>query len=174
MYGLVRAVKPKLCLESGTFQGDGAIAIAEALRENANGGKLYTVDYKDFGTTDKLHQYENMIVVRGTSPQVFQTLDLKGLDFVFLDSGHDFGQVMRELRAIDSIIEPSGYILVHDVLHSNWGEGASKAIQDFMRERPNQYSYIYLTSYNGLGILQKIGYTENSNSFSTAEGGEAK
>ena len=43
IYGMVRAVKPHVCVESGTFQGDGSVAIAEALIENNNGVKFSTI-----------------------------------------------------------------------------------------------------------------------------------
>ena len=164
LYGIVRAVKPKKCLESGTFKGDGSIAIALALKENDNGGFLYTIDHHNFGASEKLKEYKNIAFISGTAPQVFQTIDLSELEFIFLDSGHDYEQVTKELYAIDSYLKVMGYILVHDVLHSNWGAGASKAIQDFIKQTNSEYSYIFLTSYNGLGILQKIGYTKNSKS----------
>ena len=159
LYGLVRAVKPRLCLESGTFEGDGSVAIAEALLENNNGGKLYTIDEKDFGVKEKLGKYPNIEFVLAHAPQIFTTLPLQNVEFIFLDSGHSYGQVLGELRVVDSLLAEQGYICIHDVLHSNWGEGSQKAIRDFMAETKNKYSYIYLTNYNGLGILQKMRYT---------------
>ena len=159
LYGLVRAVKPKLCLESGTFEGDGSIAISQALTENGDNGKLYTIDEKDFGAKERLTPYSNIEFVLARAPQIFNTLPLKGVEFIFLDSGHSYVQVINELRVVDALLAPEGYICIHDVLHESWGAGSTKAIQDFIRESTNKYSYMYLTNFNGLGILQKMRYT---------------
>ena len=156
IYGMVRALKPQVCVDSGTFEGDGTVAIAEALKENRNGGKVYTIDHKNFGTTEKLGKYDNVVIVRGSAPNIIGTLDITKIDFAFLDSGHDFGQVTKELKFIDRYMTKTGYILIHDVLHGNWGEGAMKAMETFVAETKDRYHYIFLTNYNGLGILQRI------------------
>lgn len=154
LYGLTRAIKPKNCLEVGTFIGDGAVAIAQALKEN-EAGKIWTIDITAFeDVEEKLKQYDNIVMVRGRAPEVFATLPFKELDLIFLDSGHDYGQVITELRAVEKYLTKGGFIVIHDILHVHWGQFVQRAVNEFMSEHPD-YSTVTLTNFNGLAIIQR-------------------
>lgn len=150
IYGLVRAVKPRTCLEVGTFEGDATVAIATALKENGM-GEVYTLDEKDFGTFDKLHTFENVFIIRGRSPQ---DIPENKYDLIFLDSGHSYTQVSRELSRVGSMLTDGGYILLHDVINEKWGKQVRQAIREFL-EKNSEYTHIRVNSYNGLEIVQK-------------------
>jgi hypothetical protein len=56
LYGLIRSMKPAVCVEVGTYLGFGAAWMAQALKENGS-GHLYCVD--NFGLNDRAIQQGN-------------------------------------------------------------------------------------------------------------------
>lgn len=45
LYQLIRTIKPKVIVETGTYEAHGTFAMSAATHENDNGAVLYTVDY---------------------------------------------------------------------------------------------------------------------------------
>ncbi len=63
LYGLVRALKPKICVEIGSPRGKSACFIGIALRENG-AGKLYAIDphsLTDWNDSESVDTYELMV-----------------------------------------------------------------------------------------------------------------
>lgn len=56
LYGLIRSMKPAVCVEVGTYLGFGAAWMAQALKENGR-GHLYCID--NFGLNDRAIQQGN-------------------------------------------------------------------------------------------------------------------
>jgi predicted O-methyltransferase YrrM len=154
LYGFVRLVKPEKCLEIGTFEGDGAIAIGNGLFDNKL-GKLLTVDIEDFGQKNNIknEQLESVVdceIYNGKFSHEF--MEESKCDFIFIDDGHEYHEVVRDLEVAHKLCVQGGYILGHDV-------GAIKTVKqaynDFLIKYQNQYENLVLFSYAGLFILHK-------------------
>jgi len=145
LYSFVRLIKPKKIFEIGTFEGDSAIAMANALKKNDEGGELYTVDIKDYGQFERLRGYINIHSLLGhnkTYPDDF--------DMVFIDDGHTYIDVTRDLLLADNLIGKSGYILGHDPIST---KTVFYAYTDFIKRKG--YEHMVLDSYAGIFIIKK-------------------
>lgn len=156
LYGLIRLIKPENCLEIGTFEGDASIAIGKALKDN-NLGILFTTDIKDFGQIKNIENEQLLSIVEcfiGTPERVNDILNhLSPKDFIFIDDGHSYDDVTRDLKIAHNLCINGGYIVGHDVIGI---DSVIKAYRDFLIKYKDQYENIILNSYAGLFILKKI------------------
>jgi len=159
LYGITKMVKPLSFLEIGTFEGVSASAIGEALKENGNGGKLYTIDYKDYGQKEYIKSIgleEYIECAIGSSPEIIlQMREKNGKDFdmAFIDDGHAYEDALRDISVCDKTIRQHGYILGHDVINV---PAVNDALNTFLAEYPNQYEKLIVASYDGIFILRKL------------------
>lgn len=89
MYALVRALKPKQCVEIGVAEGCSSAHILSALNTNG-GGKLYSVDIATDGVGGKVPEYlrERWTLITG---QDALTVKLpKKAEFILEDASHKF------------------------------------------------------------------------------------
>lgn len=112
LYGLVRAIKPKVCLEIGTHKGVSTSYILEALKKNGS-GHLWTTDPFEYGAKDKI-SFEDRTRVdflsqRGDSIK----LDYP-IDFIFVDGFHDNITVGQEIENILPQLSKNAVIVFHD------------------------------------------------------------
>lgn len=119
IYGLIRSMKPAVCVEVGTYLGFGAAWMAKALQENGS-GHLYCID--NFGLNDRAVQCGNprqhmerniamlglsdwVTIIEGDSDKVEwpEKVDLAYIDgwHSYLAASHDFEQC--ELRGAECI-----------------------------------------------------------------------
>lgn len=156
LYGLVRAVKPRGVLETGTYKGKATTAIARALEENGF-GIIHTVDRE--GCPEPLMAPGPVVWHLGESPYVLDSIlsDMKQpLELAFLDSNHDTETVYRELCAVHEHLVPGGYIAVHDVLYAGHGPNVREAIATFMDDHPGSYFFMVISSCAGIGLLMRL------------------
>lgn len=128
LYGLVRALKPNVCLEVGTHKGTSTWYIANALEDNQK-GSLVTVDPFDYDNTkNRLSVYPRTtyIAERGDKIQMPEKID-----FVFLDGLHDVDTVDKELQNILPQLNKDAIIAFHDAQDepSNHKIGVQAAIK---------------------------------------------
>lgn len=126
LQGLVRSLNDPVVLEVGSYAGATAIAMAQA------GAFVHCVDH--FGGSDwlttpagemdieaALHRNaercgvaEQIAVHRGDSVAMAAQFDDGAFDLVYLDAGHDFDDVMRDISAWRSKVRPGGILCGHD------------------------------------------------------------
>jgi len=96
------------------------------LRENLN----------SYGSVKKfLKQFsENVTLIKGNSNVILRSLDLKDIDFVFLDGGHSFETVFEDLNLIYKKISSNrgAVILCDDYEDSSYITGVKKAVDKFV------------------------------------------
>ena len=169
----VRMIKPEACLEIGTFEGDAAIAIAQGIKENYqdsehNSCYLTTVDNKDYGQKENikdagLEKWVHCITnigddLIGTLRKRLYKSDnfsedmVSAFDMIFIDDGHSYNEVMRDLENAHQLCMNGGYILGHDVLAI---PDVKNALNEFCLKYGNQYERLILYSYAGLFILHR-------------------
>lgn len=120
LYGLVRLVKPVICVETGCHFGDASFAIGSALAKNGL-GTLHTCDIKtEWVEFTKKRTVELPVVVHAMdSREMLKTI--RDVDLAFIDGG-----IMRlaELTALD--VSPGSYVLLHDANNPIYYEPAMR------------------------------------------------
>jgi predicted O-methyltransferase YrrM len=83
---------------------------------------------------DLLKKYKNNIhLIKGNSNSLLKKIDMKKIDFVFLDGGHDYNTVMNDLNCSLEVLENNGSILCDDY-NLTYAPGVKKAIDDFVKK----------------------------------------
>lgn len=152
LYSIIRALKPKLVVETGSCRGLSACYIGKALRDNKR-GRLITceIDPKYFEMTRELitkaRLVEQVECVLGSS------LDLlidQPIDLLFSDSMPDIR--IKELAKFDSLLSPQSLILIHDV---NSGFHAQLRASVLKQDKDRNLSVVMLPTPRGLALCQK-------------------
>jgi predicted O-methyltransferase YrrM len=152
LFQLVRTIKPKLMVETGTFLGLAACYIGRALKQNGR-GKLVTCEL-DAGI---FRQASQMIGLSSVSDVIemhhCSSLDLQvqgQIDILFCDSEPSIRS--DEIRHFWDQVPDTGLIIVHDV-NSGDHSDLRQRVLDFDRNR--QLSVVLLPTPRGLAICQK-------------------
>ena len=83
---------------------------------------------------DLLKKFEqNIHLIKGNSNNVLKKIDMKKIDFVFIDGGHEYNTVVNDLNYCKEVINLNGTVLCDDY---NLGSapGVKKAIDEFVKE----------------------------------------
>lgn len=113
LYGLVRAVKPKYCVETGTHKGLSSCYIGQALKDNGFG----TLD-----TCDPVDLYQGAAIASaGLREQVRYhmrrgvDMPLEGkIDFLFIDGFHGKQDVTDEFAHFRPHLSENAVVAFHD------------------------------------------------------------
>lgn len=152
LYALVRCVKPKTCVEAGTYKGHGALAIARALQAN-NSGWLYTADPHDYGQMAELSGVGRVTYFAQDFLQMLDGLD--SVDFAYIDAsgwgatGRDASLRVRHFDAVLPKLNPGGLILVDDTACDKWNDGEGGRSVQRIRERCANFRFL-----RGLSIYE--------------------
>lgn len=115
---LIRVSKPGSVLETGSYTGDGTVAIAAAL--HANGfGHVYSLEY-EIGYADRAKKrldgavYQSYATVLAVSSLTYLLETTRRFDFAFLDS--DLATRANELGILLSrnLLTPGAIVAIHD------------------------------------------------------------
>ena len=77
---------------------------------------------------------KNVNIIRGNSNEVLKKINLNGIDYVFLDGGHKYETVKKDLENLTQIVNNNGTILCDDY-DLSYAPGVKKAIEDFVSEK---------------------------------------
>lgn len=157
LYGLIRALKPKRVIETGTFEGVSAARIAQAMRDNKF-GELWSIDHKDYGARKFLEEVgvgEYVKLVLGESPKILEEIISKNkMDFAFLDNGHLYSIITGELEMLHKYQDIGSYLTGHD--YFNPAHHVRDAVEDFLKRYPEDYDKLIINSFDGMYILRRI------------------
>lgn len=114
LYGLVRAIKPRFSVETGTHRGLSSCYIGQALKDNG-GGQLLTCDPVDL-------MQDAAIAAAGLSAQVIyrqvRGVDLtthpSEIDFLFIDGFHGKTDVIDEFVTFRPRLSENAIVAFHD------------------------------------------------------------
>jgi len=98
------------------------------LRENLNSYDSVFRFLKQFS--------KNITLIKGDSNVILKNLDLKNVDFVFLDGGHSFETVLNDLNLIYKKMSSNkkSVILCDDYEDATYITGVKKAVDKFVKE----------------------------------------
>ena len=130
LYGLVRSMKPQVCVEIGSARGKSACFIGLALKRNGQ-GKLYAIDphmrtnWNDVASVDthpliikNLHTAgvtDYVEIVRKTSAEAVKNWKPE-IDVLFIDGDHSYEGVKADWDRFLPFMKPFGAVIFHDTL----------------------------------------------------------
>ncbi|MGC9610773.1 MAG: class I SAM-dependent methyltransferase [Minisyncoccia bacterium] len=119
LYGLTRLMYPRVAVEIGTYKGNAAIAIGQALKDNGR-GVLHTIDPVEqelvYTAIRKSGFKSTVFFHKGFSGDVIPRLNLSYIDLVFIDGDHSYESVRKDFELVAHLIPKGGVIVFHDVL----------------------------------------------------------
>lgn len=140
LYALVLAARPRVCVEIGTHMGLSSLAIASALKFNAEyvpsaflrqwkaewhpigklervRGKLYCIDPElQPHFTRRLQKFNlqpYIEFIQQRSEQVDLT-QIPNIDFLFIDGGHAYESALSDFTRYFVKVNAGGYVVLHD------------------------------------------------------------
>lgn len=173
LYGLVRSMKPQVCVEIGSARGNSACAIAAGLKENGR-GKLYAIDphmptdWNDEISIDTFDILRRNIASLGLAGQVeiIRSLSseaardwVRPIDLIFIDGDHSYEGVKRDWDMFVQHVSQFGVVVFHDTIWDlrpdpNWTR-ASMGVPRFVDElRQQGYQIITLDRDYGVTMVQ--------------------
>ena len=75
---------------------------------------------------------ENVHLIKGNSNKVLKKIDMRKIDYVFLDGGHDYETVKNDLESCIEVINSNGTILCDDY-NLSYAPGVKQAIDEYVR-----------------------------------------
>ncbi len=128
LYGLAKALKPKVAVEIGSARGKSACYVGQALKENG-GGKLFAIDphtrtnWNDENSVDTLDEMRRNIrsfrlekqieIIRETSERAAGRWMLP-IDLLFIDGDHSYEGVKRDWELFSPHVSSFGIVIFHD------------------------------------------------------------
>ena len=77
---------------------------------------------------------KNVNIIKGNSNKVLKKINVDKFDYVFLDGGHKYETVKKDLENLTQIVNNNGTILCDDY-DLSYAPGVKKAIEDFASEK---------------------------------------
>ena len=91
-----------------------------------------TNPYSKEAVEDLLKKFkENIHLIQGNSNKILKKIDMKKVDYVFLDGGHEYNTVTNDLNYSKEVVDNNGSILCDDY-DLTYAPGVKKAIDDFV------------------------------------------
>lgn len=185
IYSLVRCLRPRLAIETGSLLGLSSLYIARALEDNG-GGALHSFDLflpapeyispVTGARKDTLEISRSHLEAAGLSHRVtFHKGDSSGLirarlqtlklpfDFAFIDGDHSTEGCMKDWAAIEPLIAKGGLILLHDTNAEKSDWVGPQVVASFLKLRQSrgcapgdlQWIELDLPEQFGLTVFQK-------------------
>ena len=74
---------------------------------------------------------KNVNIIKGNSNEVLRKIDVNSIDYVFLDGGHKYETVKKDLENLTQVIYNNGTILCDDY-NLSYASGIKKAIDEYV------------------------------------------
>jgi predicted O-methyltransferase YrrM len=173
LHGLVRALKPQVCVEIGPARGKSACYIATALKENGS-GKLYSIDphsstaWNDNESIDSYDLFLRNVSLAGVEPFVEVVREFSyqaaatwklAIDILFIDGDHSYEGVKKDWEAFSPHVTEFGVVIFHDTLwdlqpdprYARSDMGVPKFVEDL---RQQGYPVITINKNCGVSLVQ--------------------
>ncbi len=186
LHSIVRNLKPRTVVETGTFLGASALWIASALAENGDGGVLHC--YDDFvpiragawrleemkeGVLELVASriaeagLEKHVIIHpgNTSHEIRASIaELKaagGVQMAYLDADHRPLGVCQDFWAVEPVLQTGGLVVLHDTFPTICGDTGPGFLMDHINEIGAGTYHgldLYLSPFNyGMGVVRRIG-----------------
>ena len=136
-YAIVRILKPKVVIETGTDKGLGSCVLAAALLRNDREGfpgKLYTIDIDPAAGWLVAQPYDQVVeLIVNDSHTMLKDFNLP-IDIFIHDSFHDYSHELQEYELIGSKLA-AGAVVISDNAH------AGTALMDYAEDEAFNFYY---------------------------------
>jgi len=182
LHGLVRSMRPAVCVEIGSARGCSACYIGLALRQMGC-GKLFAIDphaATDWNDSKSIDTYDVMRenlrafgvqdyveIVRKYSPQAAEGWQ-HPIDMLFIDGDHSYEGVRRDWQLYMPHVREFGIVVFHDTTWSLKAKpraagaetppaGRQLGVPRFVEElRAAGYPTITINQYCGISLVQPV------------------
>tara|TARA_B100000029_G_scaffold511199_1_gene604565 strand:+ start:1315 stop:1953 length:639 start_codon:yes stop_codon:yes gene_type:complete len=144
------------------FTNDSKLSKNEYIPNTSFSNPLKTIYYKYIIRRDPysiqsvnklLKKFEkNVNIIIGNSNEVLKKIDLTKIEYVFLDGGHSYETVKKDLDILSEVINNNGIILCDDY-DLSYAPGVKKAIDEYVLK--NDYN-LNIFNYRFAEITKKI------------------
>lgn len=123
LYALVRAIKPKMVVELGSFKGCSSHHIAQALLTNALEGKPGTLTCVDIAFQHSLPNGDSPLsaVIQHIQMEAVAYIEnqmpSKKVDLIFEDLDHGVESVTAVWKTAQEKLKKGGFLVSHDAMH---------------------------------------------------------
>ena len=98
--------------------------------------------YSTLAVQDLLKKYrQNVEIITGNTNEELKNLNLKNIEYIFIDGGHDFETVKNDLYFCSKFLKSDGTILCDDYDLSQ-APGVKQAIDEFISKNDCKFSII--------------------------------
>tara|TARA_B100000405_G_scaffold93359_1_gene65034 strand:+ start:221 stop:844 length:624 start_codon:yes stop_codon:yes gene_type:complete len=99
--------------------------------------------YSLIAVEDLLSKFKkNIKIIQGDTNKILHEINLKNIDFIFIDGGHDYKTVKNDLEQSFKIINKNGTILCDD-WNLSQALGVREAIKDFSKEKNINFEIVH-------------------------------
>ena len=84
---------------------------------------------------------DNIHLIKGNSNKILSKIEMKKIDYVFLDGGHEYNTVKNDLECCKEVILNNGVVLCDDY-DLSYAPGVKKAIDEFIEINNFKHSII--------------------------------
>ena len=84
---------------------------------------------------------DNIHLIKGNSNKILNEIDMKKIDYVFLDGGHEYNTVKNDLECCKEVILNNGIVLCDDY-DLSYAPGVKQAIDEFIENNSFKCSII--------------------------------
>ena len=99
--------------------------------------------YSLIAVEDLLSKFKkNIKIIQGDTNKILHEINLKNIDFIFIDGGHDYKTVKNDLEQSFKIINKNGTILCDD-WNLSQALGVREAVKDFSKEQNINFKIVH-------------------------------
>ena len=99
--------------------------------------------YSLIAVEDLLSKFKkNIKIIQGDTNKILHEINLKNIDFIFIDGGHDYKTVKNDLEQSFKMINKKGTILCDD-WNLSQALGVREAIKDFSKEKNINFEIVH-------------------------------
>jgi predicted O-methyltransferase YrrM len=135
LYSCVRGLESKQVFEFGS--GFSTHVILHALEET--GGVLTSCDVTNYSDNPNVTEYTKSSnrwnFYHGNSTEIFNDIEFEQYDLILHDGSHIGEEVLVDLNNIYPYLKHDGILITHDTRHHSLGEGMSKAVEEFAKDK---------------------------------------
>jgi predicted O-methyltransferase YrrM len=186
VHSLVRNLRPRVVIETGTFVGMSTLWIAAALAENGDDGEIHTFDdfapmgkgpWRDVEMLEGRMEFvaamlaeaglkEHVVIHPGNSSFEIRAAHEEfkvagGVQLAFLDADHGVVGSWQDMWATEPVLNTGGFVLFHDIFPEYCGyEGGRHVLDNLDGRAVGVYEKVdmYLSPMNyGMGLIRRIG-----------------
>jgi len=157
----IKKLKPKVIVETGTHRGLTTLYMLCAVAENGI-GHIHTADPFEWGQRGNFRKFpelENLV----TFYQIpGKDLQVKGIDFAFIDGFHEKHEVLAEIDALFPYLNEGAHVYFHDTNGSNIHCDVPGAIDErklkveYLKTQNGMAHYIHTTKKKNAGRKRKV------------------